>query len=53
MNLNSGSQAYRAASATNTGTISPSSAVIKPYTDTHTLPDLVSQIETPLKSLSA
>lgn len=53
VNLNGGAHAYMTASAANTGTISPSSAVIKPYTYTDTLPDLVSQIETPLKSLSA
>jgi choice-of-anchor A domain-containing protein len=53
VNLNSGAHAYMTASATNSGTISPSSAVIKSYTYTDTLPDLVSQIETPLKSLSA
>jgi choice-of-anchor A domain-containing protein len=53
VNLNGGAHAYMTASATNTGTISPSSAVIKPYAYTDTLPDLSSQIETPLKSLSA
>jgi choice-of-anchor A domain-containing protein len=53
VNLNGGAHAYLTSSAINTGTISPSNAVIKPYTYTDTLPDLVSQIETPLKSLSA
>jgi choice-of-anchor A domain-containing protein len=53
VNLNGGAHAYMTASATNTGTISPSSAVIKLYAYTDTLPDLSSQIETPLKSLSA